>query len=48
MAQIERTARHFEDGSQPDLANASLAQLFAFCFANEKLTEVVDVGLFVP
>ena len=48
IAQIERMARHFDDGSQPDLANASLAQLFAFCFANEKLTEVVDVGLFVP
>jgi hypothetical protein len=33
MAQIEGMAKHFCDGSQPDLANASLAQLFAFCFA---------------
>ena len=38
MAQIERMARHFDDGSQPDLANASLAELFAFCLADEKLT----------
>jgi hypothetical protein len=37
MAQIERMAKHFDDGSPPDLANASLAQLFAFCFGNKKL-----------
>jgi hypothetical protein len=37
MPQIERMAKHFDDGSQPDLANASLAQLFAFCFGNKKL-----------
>jgi hypothetical protein len=37
MAQIEGMAAHFCDGSQPDLANAALAKLFAFCFAIEKL-----------
>jgi hypothetical protein len=37
MAQIEGMAAHFWDGSQPDLANAALAKLFAFCFAIEKL-----------
>ena len=35
-AQIERMAAHFCDGSQPDLANASVAELFAFCVAIEK------------
>jgi hypothetical protein len=37
MAQIEGMAAHFCDGSQPDLANAALAKLFAYCFAIEKL-----------
>jgi hypothetical protein len=37
IARIERMAAHFRDGGQPDLANASLAELFAFCFAMEKL-----------
>lgn len=37
MAQIELMAKRFYDGSQPDLANASLAELFAFCFATEIL-----------
>ena len=33
VAQIERMAAHFHDRSQSDLANAWLAELFAFCFA---------------
>jgi hypothetical protein len=36
VAQIERMAARFCDGSQPDFSNASLAELFAFCFAVEK------------
>ena len=31
-AQIAPMATHFRDGSEPDLAHASLAELFAFCF----------------
>jgi hypothetical protein len=37
-AQIARMAAHFRDGSQPDLAHASLAELFALCFPKEKLS----------
>jgi hypothetical protein len=36
VAQSERMATRFCDGSQPDLGNASMAELFAFCFAVEK------------
>jgi hypothetical protein len=36
-AEIERLAEKYLDGSQPDFAHASLAQLFAFCVAIEKL-----------
>ena len=31
-AQVAPMATHFRDGSEPDLAHASLAELFAFCF----------------
>ena len=31
-AQIAPMATHFRDGSEPDFAHASLAELFAFCF----------------
>jgi len=31
-AQVAPMATHFPDGSEPDLAHASLAELFAFCF----------------
>jgi hypothetical protein len=36
-AEIERMAAYFCEGFQPDFANASLAELFAFCVAMEKL-----------
>jgi len=36
-AEVERLAEHYLDGSQPDFAKASVAQLFAFCAAIEKL-----------
>ena len=36
-AKIERMAEHYLDGSQPDFAKASVAQLLAFCVAIEKL-----------
>ena len=31
-AQVAPMATHYRDGSEPDLAHASLAELFAFCF----------------
>ena len=31
-APVAPMATHFRDGSEPDLAHASLAELFAFCF----------------
>ena len=36
-AKIERLAEHYLDGSQPDFAEASVAELLAFCVAIEKL-----------
>jgi hypothetical protein len=35
--QIERVAAHFSDGSQPNLADASVAELYAFCLASARL-----------
>jgi hypothetical protein len=32
-AQVASMAAHFRDGSEPDLAHASLAELFAFCLS---------------
>jgi hypothetical protein len=36
-AKIERMAKRYLDGSQPDLGEASVAELLAFCFAMDKL-----------
>jgi hypothetical protein len=36
IARIERMAVHFRDQARPDLDNASLTELFAFCFAMEQ------------
>jgi hypothetical protein len=36
-AEIERMAEKYLDGSQPDFAKASVAELLAFCVAIEKL-----------
>jgi hypothetical protein len=36
-ATIEQMAEQYLDGSQPDFANTSVAELFAFCVAIEKL-----------
>jgi len=36
-AKIERMAKHYLDGSRPDFAKASVAELLAFCVAMEKL-----------
>ena len=35
IARMDRMAALYRDGAQPDLDNASLAELFAFCFAME-------------
>ena len=37
-AQVAPMATHFPDGSEPDLAHASLAELFAYCFPQENLS----------
>jgi len=36
IARMDRMAALYRDGAQPDLENASLTELFAFCFAMEK------------
>ena len=36
IGRMQRMAVLYRDGAQPDLANASLTELFAFCFAMEK------------
>jgi hypothetical protein len=42
--QAARMAADLRDRSEPDLAHASLAELFAFCFPQENCPEVFFVG----
>jgi hypothetical protein len=36
-AKIQRMVTYYSEGAQPDLAGASMVELYAFCLANKKL-----------